>query len=77
MSANWLRSRASSERGAGSRKDRTLEESSSEVSLDELREFLAADSLDVHADPKFKERLRRRLWDMVVARSGPAGRRED
>ena len=39
-----------------------------EFSSDELREFLEADSLDVQADPEFKERLRRKLWEMVRAR---------
>lgn len=36
----------------------------------ELREFLAADLLDVEADPVFKERLRRKLWRLVRARYG-------
>ncbi len=33
--------------------------------LDELREFLEADVVEVRADPEFKERLRRKLWRMV------------
>ncbi len=37
---------------------------------DELREFLEADRLGVRADPAFKERLRRRLWEIVLAREG-------
>jgi hypothetical protein len=36
----------------------------------ELREFLAADLLDVQADPVFKERLRQKLWRMVRTRYG-------
>jgi len=36
----------------------------------ELREFLDADHLEVPADPDFKERLRRRLWELVLARVG-------
>ena len=32
---------------------------------EELRDFLAADLFDVPADPAFKERLRRELWDLV------------
>jgi hypothetical protein len=36
----------------------------------ELREFLAADLLDVEADPVFKERLRQKLWRLVRARYG-------
>ncbi len=32
---------------------------------EELRDFLAADMLDVQVDPVFKERLRRELWEIV------------
>ncbi len=46
-----------------------MDEGVVEFSLDELREFLEGDRLDVRADPEFKERLRRKLWDMVRARS--------
>ena len=42
----------------------------------ELREFLAADLLDVQADPVFKERLRQKLWRLVRVRYGD-GRDED
>ena len=45
----------------------------SEYSPDELREFLAADLLEVHADPRFKERLRMRLWELVKSRQTPEG----
>lgn len=41
-----------------------------EVDPAELREFLAADLLDVGADPVFKERLRQKLWRIVQARTG-------
>jgi hypothetical protein len=41
-----------------------------EFSDDELQEFLEADNLDVNADPAFKERLRRKLWEMVRKRMG-------
>ena len=41
-----------------------------EFSLEELREFLEADMLDVRADPEFKEQLRRRLWELVQAKVG-------
>lgn len=40
-----------------------------DFTLDELREFLEADLLDVRADPAFKERLRQRLWALVSARA--------
>jgi hypothetical protein len=39
-----------------------------EFTMDELKEFLEGDSLDVGADPEFKERLRRRLWEMMRTR---------
>jgi hypothetical protein len=46
-----------------------MEEGAMEFTLEELREFLEGDRLDVRADPEFKERLRRRLWEMVRART--------
>jgi hypothetical protein len=42
--------------------------SAADFTDDELREFLEADQLGVRADPAFKERLRRRLWEIVLAR---------
>jgi hypothetical protein len=42
----------------------------SEATMDELREFLEGDVLDVGADPKFKEALRQKLWDLVQAKTG-------
>ena len=46
------------------------------LTMDELREFLEADVLDVQADPEFKERLRRVLWDIVQTwrKDDPKGR---
>lgn len=49
---------------------------------EELRDFLAADLLDPPADPAFKERLRRELWEIVERnaarwRARNAGRRDD
>jgi len=38
---------------------------SEDVSLEELREFLEADQRRVHADPEFKEALRKKLWEML------------
>jgi hypothetical protein len=48
-----------------------------DVTLDELREFLEADNMDVQADPAFRERLREKLWKLVEQqRNGsPTGRR--
>ncbi len=37
---------------------------------DELREFLAADMMDVPVAPGFRERLRRKLWLIVKMRYG-------
>ena len=42
-----------------------MDEGSMDFTMDELREFLEADVRDVKADPDFKERLRRRLWEIV------------
>jgi hypothetical protein len=51
-----------------------IEALASEVSAEELREFLSADGLDVPFDPEFKERLRQQLWILVRGRFGPASR---
>jgi len=42
-----------------------MEDILSDFSIDELREFLEADLVDVKVDPEFKERLRKQLWDLV------------
>ena len=44
-----------------------------DYSLDELREFLEADLVDVYADLEFKQSLRRKLWDLVRARNRMRG----
>ena len=36
-----------------------------DFSVEELREFLEADLIEVPVDPEFKERLRAYLWDLV------------
>lgn len=36
-----------------------------EVDPDELRDFMAADWVEVKADPGFRERLRSNLWEML------------
>ena len=57
------------ERDAGSGQDREtlkmMEDILTDFSIDELREFLEADLVDVKVDPEFKERLRKQLWDLV------------
>ena len=55
------------------RGDREFEENASDATMDELREFLEGDVLDVGADPKFKEALRRKLWDLVQGKIGRDG----
>jgi len=40
-----------------------------DYSLDELREFLEADLVNVKADLEFKQILRKKLWDLVQARN--------
>lgn len=51
------------------------EDTLTDFSIDELREFLEADLVDVKVDPEFKERLRRQLWELVQeharTRGGP------
>jgi hypothetical protein len=45
-----------------------MNEDAMEFTVEELREFLEGDVADVRADPEFKERLRRTLWEMVRSR---------
>lgn len=59
--------------GMSTKQDETAENQFSDVTLDELREFLEADIMDVKIDPAFKERLRKKLWDLVQAQSGRSG----
>lgn len=46
-----------------------VEAAALECSIEELREFLEADLVDVPVDLEFKECLRDRLWNMVEARN--------
>ena len=48
----------------------SMDEASMEFTMDELREFLENDARGVRADPDFKERLRRKLWEIVRLRGG-------
>jgi hypothetical protein len=74
----WYRGSASREgRGARAnevREQAVLDEGVFDYSLDELREFLEADLIDVHADLEFKENLRQKLWDLVRVRNRLRGR---
>ncbi len=49
--------------------DAVVDEAFMDFTMEELRDFLEADLVDVRADPEFKERLRRQLWKMVQAQS--------
>ena len=54
--------------GRASEAERELsmtEDAMMDFTIEELREFLQADLLDVPVDPRFKERLRHRLWDLL------------
>jgi hypothetical protein len=44
-----------------------------QVTAEELRDFLAADLVEVKADPNFKEGLRSKLWAFVNDRYGHGG----
>ena len=50
-----------------------MENGAMEFSMDELRDFLEGDLLDVRADPVFKEGLRRKLWELMRARREQPG----
>lgn len=54
----------------GSDEPNELEAVDEDFTADELADFLAADDLDVRADPVFRERLRRKLWHMIRSRFG-------
>ena len=54
------------------RGDSEFAENFSEITMDELREFLVADLFGATADPKFKEKLRQTLWDFLQSRTDRA-----
>jgi len=45
-----------------------------DCSVDELKEFLEADLVDVPVDLEFKQSLRRKLWNLVQIRNRKRGR---
>jgi hypothetical protein len=59
---------------AEAERESMTDEVMTEFTVEELREFLQGDILDVQVDPAFKERLKRRLWELVKEQ---ARRRED
>ena len=50
-------------------RDSQPSENSTEIAMDELREFLEADLSGARVDPKFKEELRQTLWDFFQGRT--------
>ena len=46
-----------------------IQEIAAEFTTEELQEFLEADQYPIEADPEFKERLRKKLWKLVVRNS--------
>jgi len=80
MGLKRRRRRRSEQQNAGAGRDREalkMEDVLTDFSIDELREFLEADLLDVDVDPEFKERLRRQLWDLVQEKARGPQRDED
>lgn len=55
----------------------TMHEALTDFSIDELREFLEADLVDVPVDPEFKQRLREQLWALVQERARTRSDRSD
>ncbi len=58
------------------RRDSSLDETSTDIAIDEIREFLDADGADVKADPAFKEALREKLWAVVQSKARHTDARE-
>lgn len=56
---------------SGNRADEkaVVDEAFMDFTMEELREFLEADLIDVRADPEFKERLKQQLWRLVQAQA--------
>jgi hypothetical protein len=77
----WNRGHADRRRPAPTGRDGSdpadVDEGTLDCSLEELREFLEADLIDVPVDLEFKERLRRKLWDLVQVRNRLRGRNPD
>ena len=57
------------------RRDPEFEETSKDIAMDEIREFLEADGLDVKADLAFRRELREKLWDLVQSKARHDGSR--
>ena len=53
------------------------DDSMAEFEIEELREFLQGDILDVQVDPAFKQRLKRKLWELVKEQARRRGSDDD
>ena len=72
-----VRRRSETSRTVTEQDKRMIEEAIGDWTEEELREFLQGDLLDVPVDPKFKERLKRRLWDLVQEQARRRGATDD
>jgi hypothetical protein len=54
------------------RRDPESDRTSKGIAMDEIREFLEADEVEVKVDPAFKEALRDQLWDVVESQARQA-----
>ena len=61
------------QRSSEGRDPGVVEEGVLDCSLEELREFLEADLVDVPVDLEFKQSLRQKLWDLVQIRNRMRG----
>jgi hypothetical protein len=57
-------------RPTGQREPEVAREIANEFSSEELKEFLEGGLEPTQADPEFRERLRRELWELVQERYG-------
>ena len=65
----WASRRRSTSPGGRESGSVDVDAAAFDCSLDELREFLEADLVEVPVDQEFKESLRSRLWSLVLARN--------
>lgn len=72
-----VRRRSGTSRAVTEQDKRMIEEAIGDWTEEELREFLQGDLLDVPVDPKFKERLKRKLWDLVQEQARRRGATDD
>jgi hypothetical protein len=64
--------------GADAEQELTMtDEVLTDFTVEELREFLDGDLLEVPVDPGFKERLKRRLWELVQEQARQRKQRPD